>query len=159
MAKAIVPPVPRPPRVDFDEAGVLTPELKNELSRLAQGLHESGALAFLVALTEQTGTITEEMAEWVNFPQNRRMLQNLAAMYGLLQQVDPAALTTLGRALERGWREAGRTRRADRPPSLRSLWREWNDPDVRRGLQAVLGFLRGVGRPEASGPSKPWRPV
>ncbi len=152
MAKMISPATPRTSRARAESGDAWSPEVRSELIRLAEGLHESGALPLLVALSERSGAVTAEMAAWASQPSNRRMLQNLAAFYRLLQQVDPAAISTVGRVLEQGWTEAGRARRAERPPSLRSLWREWNDPEVRRGLQVVFGFLRGIGR--TSDPAK-----
>jgi uncharacterized protein YjgD (DUF1641 family) len=158
MAKAIAPVASRSSRTALVETDELSPELKRELIRLAHGLHQTGTLAFLVGLTQRAGTLSAEMAEWVQSPENRRMLQNLAAMYGLLQEIDPEVLTTVGRAFEGGLLEAGRSRRADRPPSVRALWQEWRDPDVRRGLHVALGFLRGLGQLEPARLSKPRRP-
>jgi uncharacterized protein YjgD (DUF1641 family) len=157
MAKALPPAVPRLADVEPDEAAELTPELQRELVRLARGLHESGALAFLVALAEGSGTVTVEMAEWIHLPRNRRMLQNLVAIYTLLQQIDTEVLLTVAQALEDGLVEAGRARRSGRvarAPTLASLWREASEPDVRRGLLIVFGFLRGVGRAQSLDPPK-----
>ena len=161
MAKALPPAIPRRLDSAAGEVDRLTPELQRELVRLARGLHESGALAFLVALAEGSGTLTNEMAEWIHQPGNRRMLQNLVAIYTLLQQIDTEVLVTVAHALEEGLVEAGRARRSGRvarPPTLPSLWRETGDPDVRRGLLIVLGFLRGVGRAQSLAPPKPQPP-
>jgi uncharacterized protein YjgD (DUF1641 family) len=161
MAKALPPAIPRPPEVDRDDADALPPELQRELVRLARGLHENGALAFLVALAERSGTVTSEMAEWIHLPGNRKMLQNLAAIYTLLQQIDTDVLLTVAYALEDGLVEAGRARRSGRvapAPTLPSLWRELSDPDVRRGLLIVAGFLRGVGRAQSLESPKSRRP-
>ena len=161
MAKALPPAIPRPLGLDPYDGDALTPELQRELVRLARGLHESGALAFLVALAEGSGSVTTEMAEWVRLPGNQRMLQNLVAIYSLLQQIDTEVLMTVAHALEEGLVEAGRARRSGRvarAPTLTSLWREASDPDVRRGLLIVFGFLRGVGRAQSLDPPKPRRP-
>ncbi|MFZ0891115.1 MAG: DUF1641 domain-containing protein [Thermoplasmata archaeon] len=161
MAKALPPAVPHLVDVEPDDAEALTPELQRELVRLARGLHESGALAFLVALAEGSGTVTREMAEWTRLPGNRKMLQNLVAIYSLLQQIDTEVLLTVAHALEDGLVEAGRARRSGRvarAPTLTTLWREASEPDVRRGLLIVFGFLRGVGRAQSLDPPKPNRP-
>lgn len=139
MAKplAFVPP-PAPVPTDAETA-------RAELDDLAALLHEHGVLRALNGLLAAAPEVSEIAMEQVDSPAGRRIVRNAVILGTLATGIDPDKLATLTGALARGI-EAASAQLAQEPPSTVNVLKSLNDPDLRRGLSAVLALLKAFGQ-------------
>jgi uncharacterized protein YjgD (DUF1641 family) len=129
----------------------------DDLARLVETLHESGTLRLLNGLFARFEDVTAVLLKGLDTDEGRRGLANLLLLGKLLGRLDPDGLDRFIAALDRGLEAAAlRLDVEDDPPGpLRTLGR-LRDPDVRRGLDAVLALLGALGA-ELHGPPAPPR--
>jgi uncharacterized protein YjgD (DUF1641 family) len=127
---------PEPVRDDTPDAA---------LSELLAVLHERGVLRLLTNLARQSDAVAGVALSQLAEGGGKRLIDNALILAGALERADPEALKSLADSLCRGLSEVGETR-AERPPSTLKLTRALGDPEVRRGLNAVLALLRALGR-------------
>lgn len=123
----------------------LTPD--QEVQRLLLTLHNKGVLDLANTVAEGATEGLDLILERLDHSGTKNALANAARLIMLLGELNPDVL--LG--LESGANELNSRVRKSPPPSLFGLVRKIRDPDVRRGLDMVLGLLKGVGMPPPEG--------
>lgn len=118
---------------------------QEELEDLLETLHESGVLRFLNGLAGQSAAVTEVAVQQIDTPEGRNAMTNGLALLRLLTDLDGDSTKTFVAATKEGL-EAAQYSLKGEPPSLVGLVGTFRDPDVRRGLNALLTFLAGLGR-------------
>ena len=130
----------RPTPVATDTAG-------DELQRLLEVLHERGVLRLLTNLSAQSHDVAEIVLSQLDTPSGRSAAANLTVVVKALGNLDPAALDTLLTGVDKGVQAAVRTLdERETPKNAFALLGKLNDPDVRRGLNALLTLLQTLGR-------------
>jgi uncharacterized protein YjgD (DUF1641 family) len=136
-----------PPVAEFGPA--------DDLARLLETLHSSGTLRVLNGLFARFEAVSAVALAGLDTPEGRRGLANLLLLGKLLGSVDSDGLDRFVVALDRGLTAAGaRLQEKDDPPGTLSTLNRLRDPDVRRGLDAVLTLLGTLGR-ELHAPTLP----
>jgi uncharacterized protein YjgD (DUF1641 family) len=134
----------RPPTPDAPDA---TEDAHEELDRLLVALHERGVLRLLNGLLAAGSSVSAVALDGLNSPGGQRAVRNATVLGEAATRIDPANLETLVRGVARGIETAG-DRLSQEPPSTISLAKALRDPDVRRGMNAMLGFLKALGQQE-----------
>jgi uncharacterized protein YjgD (DUF1641 family) len=134
----------RPPPPDAPDT---TDDARDELDRLLVALHERGVLRLLNGLLAAGPAVSTVALDGLNSPGGQRAVRNAVVLGEAATRIDPAHLETLARGVARGIETAGE-RLAQEPPSTISLAKALRDPDVRRGMNAMLGFLKALGQQE-----------
>jgi uncharacterized protein YjgD (DUF1641 family) len=118
----------------------------DDLARLVETLHASGTLRLLNGLFARLEDVAAVVLKGLDTDAGRRGLANLLLLSKLLGRLDPDGLDRFIAALDRGLEAAARRldTEADPPGPLRTLGR-LRDPDIRRGLDAVLALLGTLG--------------
>ncbi|HEY7909100.1 MAG TPA: DUF1641 domain-containing protein [Thermomicrobiales bacterium] len=142
MAKPIVY---NPPPPDAPDA---TEDARDELDHLLVALHERGVLRLLNGLLAAGPSVSAIALDGLNSPSGQRAVRNAVVLGEAATRIDPADLETLVQGVARGIETAGE-RLAQEPPSTISLAKALRDPDVRRGMNAMLGFLKALGQGQA----------
>lgn len=135
MAKPLVY-VPQP--VPVDTAG-------DEVQRLVETLHEHGVLRLLTNLVAESHGVAKVALDQLETPKGKNLVDNLSVLVNTLTQIEDGALDKLLTGVSKGVNAAAQGL-DDKAPGTFGLLRELNDPDVRRGLNAVLTLLATVGR-------------
>lgn len=140
MAKpiAFTPPVREP--VDTTKA-----DARAELDTLLIALHERGILRLLNGLLSAGPEVSAIALDSLNSPRGQRAVRNAVVIGEAATQPDPDALAALLEGVTRGITVAGE-RLGQEPPGTVSLMRAMNDPEVRRGMNVMLGFLKALGQ-------------
>jgi len=132
-------PPPAPPGQDAFTAA-------DDLARLLDTLHESGTLRVLNGLLAQIQDVAAVALDGLNTDEGRNGLANLLLLAKLLGRIDADGLDRFVAALDRGLADAAeRLVDEDDPPGSLSVLGKLRQPDVRRGLDAVLTLLGTLG--------------
>ena len=123
-------------------------EARDELDRLLVALHERGVLRLLNGLLAAGPEVSAIALDGLNSPSGQRAVRNAAVLGEAATRIDPEQLATLVGGVTRGIAVAS-TRMAQEPPGTVSLARALHDPDVRRGMNVMLGFLKALGQQQA----------
>jgi uncharacterized protein YjgD (DUF1641 family) len=134
-----------PPSPDAPDA---TQDARDELDRLLVALHERGVLRLINGLLAAGPSVSAVALDGLNSPSGQRAVRNAVVLGEAATRIDPADLETLVQGVARGIETAGE-RLAQEPPSTISLAKALRDPDVRRGMNAMLGFLKALGQGQA----------
>lgn len=121
-----------------------------ELDALLVALHERGILRLLNGLLAAGPEVSAKALDGLNTPAGERAIRNAVALGTAATRVDPNRMQQLLDGVARGVDAAG-ARLVEEPPGSISLLKELRDPDVRRGMHALLGFLKAFGTVEPSG--------
>ena len=148
MAKPITLSPPPPDAPDTTDAA------RDELDRLIVALHERGVLRLLNGLLAAGPSVSAIALDGLNSPGGQRAVRNAVVLGEAATKIDPAHLEALVQGVARGIETAGE-RLAQEPPSTISLAKALRDPDVRRGMNAMLGFLKALGQHETSNDAPP----
>lgn len=140
MAKPI--PFTPPPR---DEANHAVADAHAEWDALLVALHERGVLRLLNGLLRAGPEVTEIALDGLNSPAGQRAVRNTVVLGEAATKIDPERLDALVDGVVRGVAAAGE-RIGQGPPGSVSLLKSLNDPDVRRGMNVLLGFLKALGQ-------------
>ena len=119
---------------------------EDDLARLVETLHASGTLRVLNGLLAQFQDVTAVALKGLNSDGGRAGLANALTLGKLLGRLDADGLDRFVVALDRGLAAAGR--RLDRKaksPGAFSLLRRLRQPEVRRGLDALLTLVAVLG--------------
>ena len=118
---------------------------QEELDHLIETLHEHGMLRTLDGLFGKFPEVMEVLVAQLDTPGGRNALSNLAALSMGLTALNPDHVNDFRLSTERSL-GAARESLKDEPPGLLALFRQLNDPEVRRGLNALLVFLHTLGK-------------
>lgn len=148
MAKpiAFIPPPPATPDA--------TADARDEMDRLLVALHKRGVLRLLNGLLAAGPEVTTVALDGLNSPGGQRAIRNAMVLGETATKIDPMHLETLAQGIVRGI-DAAETRLTQEPPSTISLAKALRDPDVRRGMNAMLGFLKALGQQEEEDHAQP----
>lgn len=116
-----------------------------KLEELLETLHEAGVLRLLDGFFGQFEEVTEVALEQVNTPVGRNAISNLLILLEGLGDLDPDHLQAFWTGTRKGL-ETARHSLETEPPSLLGLLATLRDEDTRRGLNALLLLLQGIGR-------------
>lgn len=141
MAKPITftPPPAAPPAAT---------DARDELDRLIVALHERGVLRLLNGLLAAGPEVSAIAVNGLNSAAGRSAVRSATVLGEAATKLDPDALETLLAGITRGITAAS-GRLADDPPGTVSLAKALRDPDVRRGMNVMLGFLKALGQQQA----------
>ena len=125
---------------------VATDTAELELQALLETLHERGVLRLLTNLTAESHGVAQVALEQLDSIKGQNMLGNLTVLLSFLGEMDDEALGKLLTGVGRGVNAASQSQTKKETPNTFKLVKELNDPDVRRGLNAVLTILATLGR-------------
>lgn len=125
---------------------VKTDSAEQALQTLLDTLHEHGVLRLLTNLTAESHGVAQVALEQLDSVKGKNMLGNLTALLNLLSDIDDAALGKLLTGIGRGVNAASQSQSKKDTPNTFQLVKELSDPDVRRGLNAILTILSSLGR-------------
>lgn len=145
---------PRPPEEPTPEAAA-----RAELNGLLVMLHERGVLHLLAELLAAGPEISAIALDGLSSPTGQRIIRNAVALGTTAARIDPNRMQQMLDGVARGVEAAG-VRLLEKPPGSVSLLKELRDPDVRRGMHALIGFLKacGASEPKDDGATHPPRP-
>jgi uncharacterized protein YjgD (DUF1641 family) len=150
MAKpiAFTPRAPEPAPAPADAA-------REELDTLLIALHERGILRLVNGLLAAGPEVSARMLDGLSTPAGERVIRNAVALGTAAARIDPNRMQQMLDGVARGMDAAGERLGAE-PPGSVSLLRELRDPDVRRGMHALIGFLKafGVAHDDGNGTNK-----
>jgi uncharacterized protein YjgD (DUF1641 family) len=132
---------------------VATDTAHDELQDLLETLHTSGTLRVLNGLFGQFEDVSIIAAQQLDTPGGRNGLSNILLLLQLLGSLDADHVEDFLKATEQGL-GAARERINGDAPSLLGLVGALKDEDVRRGLAALLTFLKVLGRSLHNGPNE-----
>lgn len=133
---------PRPPEQPTPEAAA-----RAELDGLLVTLHERGVLRLLTELLAAGPEVSAIALDGLSSPIGQRIIRNAVALGTTASRIDPNRMQQMLDGVARGIEMAG-ARLVEEPPGSVSLLKELRDPDVRRGMHALIGFLRAFGESE-----------
>ena len=119
---------------------------QDELQALLETLHERGVLRLLTNLTAESHGVAQVALEQLDSVKGQNMMGNLSVLLSFLSEMDDEALSKILTGVARGVNVASQSRTKNETPNTFKLVKELNDPDVRRGLNAVLTILSTLGR-------------
>ena len=119
---------------------------QDELNRLVEVLHERGVLRLLTNLSAESHGVAQVALEQLDSPQGKNLIGNLFVLLEVSSKLEDGALEKLMTGVVKGVNVAASSSQRDSPPGTFGLVRELNDPDVRRGLSALLTLLGTLGR-------------
>lgn len=121
-----------------------TPE--DDVARLVRTLHESGTLRALNGLFARFADVSAVALEHLDTEEGRNTVSNALILLRGLGQIDSDGTDRFVKALTEGLDAAGkRLDEKEEPPGTFSLLRTLREPDVRRGLDAVLTLVGTMG--------------
>lgn len=119
---------------------------EDDLARLLETLHTSGTLRVVNGLLAQFQDVMAIVLKGLNTDEGRTGLANLLTLVKLLGQVDADGVDRFVAALERALRAAGdRLDERDDAPGTLSVLAKVRQPEVRRGLDALLTLVGSLG--------------
>ena len=125
---------------------VPTDTAQDELNRLLLTLHERGVLRLLTNLSAESHGVAQVALEQLDSLKGQNLIGNLTVLLTFLSEIDDEALGKILTGVGRGVNAASQTQSKRDTPGTFKLVKELNDPDVRRGLNAVLTILSTLGR-------------
>ncbi len=140
-----------PPPADAPDA---TTEAREELDALLIALHERGVLRLLNGLLAAGPAVSTIALDGLNSPAGQRAVRNGVVLGEAATKIDPQALETVLTGAASGIAAAGE-RLTQEPPSAISLAKALRDPEVRRGMNVLLGFLKALGQEQADDHASP----
>ena len=132
--------------ITYTPEPVPTDTAQDELNELLKTLHERGVLRLLTNLTAESHGVARVALEQLDTLRGQNMIGNLTVLLTFLSEMDDEALDKLLTGVGRGVNAASQTQDKKDTPGTFKLVKELNDPDVRRGLNAVLTVLSVLGR-------------
>ena len=120
-------------------------ESLSELLAVAQKLHEKGFLRMLSTLLDKSGDVSRAFIDWMSEPDNVRFIRNAALLYGVLKDVDSEKLRRFAFGLNKALEVASAEMEKEKKVGMVGLVKALNDPDVNRGVRAMVGLLKGLG--------------
>lgn len=129
-----------------------TPE--DDVARLVRTLHESGTLRVANGLIAQFAEVSSVLLEQLDTEEGRNGLSNVLILLRGLGHIDSDGTDRFIKALTEGLDAAGeRLKKQDDPPNMLKLAAKLREPEVRRGLDAVLTLVGTLGK-ELAQPEK-----
>lgn len=120
-----------------------TPE--DDVARLVRTLHESGTLRALNGLFARFADVSAIALEHLDTEEGRNGVANALILLRGLGRIDSDGTDRFVRALTEGLDAAGKRLDEEKPPGAFGLLRALREPDVRRGLDAVLTLVGTMG--------------
>ncbi|GEM_PF-3031141 len=142
MAKPITFTPPPPDAPDT------TADARDELDHLLVALHERGVLRLLNGLLAAGPEVSTIAINGLNSAAGQRAVRNAVVLGEVATKLDPNHLETLLNGVVHGI-AAAVDRLDEEPPSTISLAKALRDPDLRRGMNVMLGFLKALGQQQA----------
>lgn len=118
---------------------------QDDLERLLQTLHEHGVLRLLNGLVGQSDGVLSVALGQLESKKGENALGTLTVLLKALTETDSDAAQAFLTGTQKGLAAAQESLLRE-PPSRLALLSKLNDPEVRRGLYAVLSLLEGLGR-------------
>lgn len=118
-----------------------------ELDGVLVALHERGVLRLLAELLAAGPAVSAIALDGLSSPTGQRVVRNAVALGTAASRLDPHRMQQVLDGVARGVAAAG-ARLGEEPPGSIHLLRELRDPDVRRGMHALIGFLQAFGEAE-----------
>lgn len=119
---------------------------QDDVARLVETLHASGTLRVLNGLLAQFQDVMAVVLDGLDTDAGRNGLSNLLILIKLLGHIEADGMDRFAAALNRGLEAAGqRVVEQDEAPGTFKTLKQLNDPDVLRGLDALLTFLGTFG--------------
>lgn len=139
-------------RLSYDVKPTRTePTAHEELERLLQTLHESGALRLANDLVSANGQILQTVMAGLGKEGSLNALQNLAVLMMALSRIRPGDLYKLASALTSALDVAGGEGEASPPaPGITGAYKMLNDDDLWAGLWPLLRGLQAFSGKMAS---------
>ncbi len=129
--------------IEYRPTPLQTDTAADALNDLLEALHQGGVLRLATNLVQQSGEVAEVALNQLGLESSQRLINNLLVIMGFLAKTEPEALEKLLNGLSQGVNEA---QREHKTPGAFGLMRELNDPEVRRGLSALLTVLGSLGQ-------------
>ena len=136
MAKAIqykYEPVPPP-----------TDTAQDDLNKLTETLHEKGVFRILNNVVAQSNGVLEVALGQLDSKGGRNAIDNTMVLIKALTEADPDGAQAFLDGTKKGLERAQDSLKDD-PPGTLALLGKLHNPEVRRGLYAVLSLLEGLG--------------
>lgn len=125
---------------------VSTDTAQDELNRLLETFHERGVLRLLTNLSAQSHDVAEVALKQLDTPGGKKLIDNLVILLKTLSELDSGALSSLLLGVDKGVKAAVETlEERDKPKNAFALLGKLNDPDTRRGLNALLTLVQTLG--------------
>jgi uncharacterized protein YjgD (DUF1641 family) len=119
---------------------------------LIRVLDEKGVLRLVHDLVEDNEEIVRAGVDWMSRPENVRAIQGVRAVGKAAGMLEPDRLEGLVTALARATDRASTLPRDDRRRGVLSVLRQLGEPEVNRGLQIFIEFLRALGEADPGRP-------
>lgn len=142
-------PIPFTPS-SGDDTNHAVADARAEWDALLVALHERGVLRVLNGLLRAGPEVTGIALGGLNSPAGQRAIRNAVVLGEAATKIDPARLDALVEGVVRGVAAAGERIGHGSPGSV-GLLKSLNDPDVRRGMNVLLGFLKALGQEADAG--------
>ena len=137
-------PIPYTRSAPAPGVDAFTPE--DDVARLVRTLHESGMLRLANGLIAQFAEVNAVVLKHLDTEEGKNGLSNLLVLLRGLGDIDANGTDRFVKALTEGLAAAGRRlERQDDPPNMLKLAAKLREPEVRRGLDAVLTLVGTVG--------------
>lgn len=112
--------------------------------KLLEQLHQKGLLDIAIAGLEQGDHVLDVLVKQASRPVAVNGIQTVIALAQLSLALDPQKVSQLGKGVISGV-EAAATNRGPQIDGMLDLLKALRDPDVARGLSAMLAILKGLG--------------
>ncbi|OLZ08122.1 DUF1641 domain-containing protein [Sulfobacillus thermosulfidooxidans] len=123
-------------------------ETAEALLRFARAAQDAGVLPFLTGLLEQKNSVLHILMEELNQDSVKKAINNGEQIAALLGNIPQNAFHNAIEALGQGLTHMGSLPATDTHEgmSIFQLLGSLKNPDIARGLRALLGFLEGFGQ-------------
>lgn len=146
-------------RIDYDVKPTPTgPDAREELDRLLNTLHETGALRFANDLAGSSGAVSEVLVKGLGKEETLNAIQNISVLFMALSRIPPADFYKIANGLGDALQEVARDDRAadqDAAPGVTGFYRMLHDEELWRALSPLLGAAKAFSETAASEPEKP----
>ena len=138
-------PIPYARSAPAPGVDAFTPE--DDVARLVRTLHDSGTLRAVNGLLAQFAEVNAVLLEQLDTEEGRNGLSNVLILLRGLGHVDSDGTDRFVKALTAGLGAAGeRLKKNDDPPNMLKLAAKLREPEVRRGLDAMLTLVGTLGK-------------
>jgi uncharacterized protein YjgD (DUF1641 family) len=124
----------------------LSSESLSEFLSIAQKFHDKGIFQITSALLDKSDDVSRALINWMAEPDNVRFIKNVALLYGVLKDADSEKLRTFALSFNEALEVASAEMEKEKKIGIVGLAKTLNDPDVNRGIRAMIGLLRGFGK-------------